>query len=192
MAPDDLRQSLFDAIAAHDNARFVELVNGHAATILACFASWATVPVAVRADPAALQVYANGLIVLAETFANGGRPELMTILRGGGGRANPIERWQSSFAEADAHAQSGRHRDAIAILETMLREFAGSTGTAIDAYRPKVLGMLGMAYYRIGDLSNAALRTREARDDCRRTNDAEGERIYEGNLAVIARGQPAS
>lgn len=192
MTPDDLRRALFDAIAAQDNARFVELVNGHTATILASFATWAVVPVEVRTDPAALPIYANGLIALAEIFANGGHPELMEILRGAGRGPNPIERWQASFREADAHVKAGRHRDAIAILETMLREFGGTTGTAIDAYRPKVLGMLGMAFFRIGDLSSAARRTREALEDCRRTNDAEGERIYVGNLEVIARGQGAS
>ena len=192
MAPDDLRRALFAAIAERDNARFVELVNGHTATILASFASWAVVPVEVRTDPVALPIYANGLIALAEVFANGGRPELMEILHGAGRGPNPIERWQALFREADAHAQAGRHRDAIGILETMLAEFAKTTGTAIDAYRPKVFGMLGMSFFRIGDLSNAARRTQEALEDCRRTNDAEGERIYAGNLEVIARGRPAS
>jgi hypothetical protein len=189
--PDALRNALFSAIAANDAATFNALVNAHTPTILASFESWSTVPVAVRSDPAALEIYAKGLIGLAETFANAGRPELMAHLQRGG-RDNPIERWQSSFHEADQHMEGGRHRHAITILDTVLGEMNGSQGTAIDSYRPKVLGMLGMAYFKIGDCSNAERRTREALEECRRTGDAEGAKIYAQNLEVIARTPPAS
>jgi tetratricopeptide (TPR) repeat protein len=192
MTSDELRAALFDAIARRDGATFTELANAHAKTILASFATWATVPEAVRSKPEAVQAWANALIVLAETFERAGHPELMQRLLGGPTGKNPIERWRTAFEQADVHAHAGRHRDAIAQLEQLLQDMEGFTGPGVDEYRPKVYGALGVAYFRVGDLVNAERRMLDALEDCRRTHDAEGVGIYTKNLELIAAKKPSS
>jgi hypothetical protein len=82
-------------------------------------------------------------------------------------------------------AGEGRHAEVIEQLQPMLAEMAGSRGTAVDVLRPQMLGALGAAHFRLGQLDDARAATQSALDDCTRTGDAEGVRIYRGNLAAI-------
>lgn len=192
MSPEDLRRALFDAISRRDDAAFHALLQQYTPMIVANVAMFAKVPIELREDPRALQAYANNLIVLAEVLHDMGHPELMSRMRGGGAEGNLIDRWQAAFEEADRRVQGGAHRDAIAILGPVLDEMTRCKGTAIDAYRAKMLGLLGTAHFRLGEITHATQCMRAALEECRRTNDAEGIRIYEGNLAHIARAQGIS
>src|SRR5215212_5129358 len=67
--PDHLRELLFGAAQAGDVKQLTRLCQAHRETILNHFPAWQKVPDAVRANPAAVQRYAHGLITVAQFFA---------------------------------------------------------------------------------------------------------------------------
>jgi hypothetical protein len=70
LAPDELREALFEAVHAGGARRLQELVDAHRDTIREQFPCWQKVPESVRADPRRVKAYAAGLISShAETSA---------------------------------------------------------------------------------------------------------------------------
>jgi len=61
-------------------------------------------------------------------------------------------------------------------------------GSAVDFYRPRVLGKLGIALFQAGDADRARDMTRQARDICRQLGDEDGVQAYETNLANMGEG----
>src|SRR4051812_45339195 len=105
--PLELRARLFEAAARGDRDELARLTAAHEAMVLAHFPHWKTVPEEVRGDPAALQVYGNGLITVAQQFASArGRPELMALLIGPV-EDNPLLGWERALREADDCMERG-------------------------------------------------------------------------------------
>jgi tetratricopeptide (TPR) repeat protein len=77
-----------------------------------------------------------------------------------------------------------RHEESNAVLLEALGALGGE-GPA-QAYRPKLEGLLGTNYFRLGDLHKAREHTERAVEGCKQAGDDEGVRIYSENLRVIA------
>jgi hypothetical protein len=82
LTPEQLRDQLFDAVAAGDEKRLVKLCAAHEEAVLVAFAGWTRVPEAFR-TPDKLGWYGPGLIGVAQHFAQvRGRPELLQSMVG--------------------------------------------------------------------------------------------------------------
>jgi hypothetical protein len=142
----------------------------------------------MRTDQQALASYGEMLITVARLFEQQGEDGPMASLRGDP-VANPIEGWNTQVAAAQQLTDQGRHAEAAAILSALLATMEGIRGSAIDFYRPRVLGKLGVALYQAGDVGRAMAVTAEARDFCRSIGDEEGVSAYTTNLENMADGE---
>ena len=160
------------------------LVNENSERIKSEFKSWTTVPEHIRGDPAAVERYANTLRMLATLFDKSGDPSLKDWLEGRG-RDNPLTEWTQTLERADRLINDGKVADAVSILRATLDQMRGVKGTGVDHFYPRVLGRLGSALSLIGDKDEAIRLTREALNLCKQAGDAEGVRVYTGNLQTI-------
>jgi tetratricopeptide (TPR) repeat protein len=177
--PDDLLRQL---LAASSPPALLRLCRRHAALIRQHFPAWRTVPVEVRANPQQARHYMDGLVAVAQTFANAlGDPSLMQLLVGPPG-TNPMERWQTRNQEARQLMEDLRYRDAITLLTDLLIDVRGLKGSGVDAYLPATLGSLGECYFQLGEAERAIAPTEQALDVVRRIGDDEGITAYLGNL----------
>jgi tetratricopeptide (TPR) repeat protein len=184
MHPEELRTSLFAAIAARDGNRFVNLVNEYSHEIIRNFRTWQKVPESARDDPAAVRAWGNALITIARAFESAGITDLMQALAGND-EGNPLVRWEDGLRRAQQLTGSGAASEGITILERILREMAGAKGTAVDRLRPKVLGACGAAYFEREDFDRAKDATQAALQECRRLGDEAGIRSYLENLQIL-------
>jgi tetratricopeptide (TPR) repeat protein len=56
----------------------------------------------------------------------------------------------------------------------------------VDDYRPKVFGLVGSNFFKLGDRDQALKYTELALNECKRSGDAEGVRVYTENLRVLS------
>lgn len=182
LVPEDLRAALFYTVEKQDERTFVSLCRQYQAAILENYHTWARVPEQVRGDPAAVQRWANALITLANFFMAQGIPDLMDIISGKG-KSNPTVRWQDGMMEAQRLSDAGQYAQSITVVQTILEEMKGASGTFIDVNRPKMYGLLGVNFFKLGDLEAAKSYTSQALDECERTGDDEGAGIYRENLS---------
>jgi tetratricopeptide (TPR) repeat protein len=177
--PDDLRQQL---LAAQGPAALRRLCRRHAKLIRQHFPGWRTVPEQVRANPDQAQHYMDGLVAVAQTFANSlGDPALMQLLLGPPG-SNPMERWHKRLDEARQLMEDLRYRDAATLLTDLLIDVRGLKGSGVDAFMPATLGSLGECYFQQGEAMRAIAPTEQALEIVRRISDDEGIVAYLGNL----------
>src|SRR4051812_11083986 len=108
--PEELREALFDA-ATKGQRPLEDLCRAHREAILASFAAWTKVPAEVRADPAAVQRYGNGLMAVVRVFDETlGDPSLFNLLAGPP-KGNPISVWQDQLGEARKLMDALRYRE---------------------------------------------------------------------------------
>jgi tetratricopeptide (TPR) repeat protein len=177
--PEDLRQQLFTAPSP---AALLRLCRRHADLIRRHFPAWRTVPVQVRENPAQAQQYMDGMVAVAQTFANSlGDPSLLQMLFGPPG-TNPMERWQQRLQEARKLMSDLRYRDAVALLTDLLIDVRGLKGSGVDAFLPVTLGELGECYFQLAEAGRAVASTEQALEIARRIGDEEGINAYLGNL----------
>ena len=184
LADDELRDRLFDAVAASDVRTIKNLTSRHFERVIALFPTWKTLPPAVRSDPSQTKFWAEGVIGVASAVAALGDGALMAQLEGQP-QTNVVASWQNAFLAAQADADTGNFSAVIRVLEQTLEEAEGLTGTAVDHLLPKTFGLLGTSYYRTGNKEMARAFTLKAREYCVRIGDEEGIEIYTRNLATI-------
>ena len=184
LADDELRDTLFEAVAASDTRAVKKLTSQHRERVIALFPTWKILPPAIRSDPSQTRFWAEGLIGVASAVAAMGDRSLMAQLEGPP-EGNILVAWQQAFLAAQADADRGQFASAITILEQMLERTRGITGTGVDDLLPKTYGLLGTAYYRAGDKEQARAFTLKAREYCARIGDHEGAEIYSRNLNTI-------
>lgn len=182
--PLDLRGSLIAAVAAKDLRAVARLFKDHRDELRASFDDWSTVPIEMKADEAALAQYGEMLITVARLFEQGGDAAPMAALRGDP-MQHPIEDWNRDIAAAQAAVEEGRHAEAATRLSALLDSMGALRGSAVDFYRPRVLGKLGIAFYQAGNPERARQLTREARDFCQRIGDEDGVTAYTANLEMM-------
>jgi hypothetical protein len=120
LAPDQLREALFDAVHADDAKRMRALVDAQRDAIREHFPSWKKVPEALRSDPQKVNHYATGLIGVARFCAANGDPSLMALLTGPAAD-NPLTRWEQAIREGQQLLAGGRHAQAEARLRRSWR-----------------------------------------------------------------------
>ena len=179
--PVDLREALIAAVTGNNKGELALLINANGAAIRKAFPEWTTVPAEIRNDPDALQRYAQTMFSVATVFERSGDASLMTQLRGG----NPTARWDADLATAQTLIDEMRATEAVTLLKAVLDSVEEVSGSAVDYYRPRVLGRLGIALVHSGDRREAVKVTREALELCRSLGDEEGVRAYTRNLDTI-------
>jgi tetratricopeptide (TPR) repeat protein len=180
---DDLLAALLDAFDRADYERAMHLINDNTDRIRTEFESWKKVPESVRGDAAATDRYVHTLVTIANVFERGGDRSLRALLEGN--RQGPMAEWTEAMAQAERLTEKGQCAEAVAILRTTLAQISETSGTAVDYFRCRALGRLGIALTQQGDRPEAIRVTREALEICRRTGDDEGVTAYLTNLRAL-------
>jgi tetratricopeptide (TPR) repeat protein len=194
--PDRLRDELLAAALAGDAGRLERLARANQAAVLEHFRAWQRVPEAIRSDPDALQHYVNGLIAVAQLFAERlGRPELMAALSGPR-QSNPLAKWQDALRRSRELMDGLRYPEARALLTDALIDSRGLTGSGVDTYLPITHGFLAEAHFQTGAADQAVPHLERALALCERSGDAEGVAAYLGSLfeahRYLGRGEVAA
>jgi hypothetical protein len=169
-------------VARQDLNGLARLVRERRDTIVAEFGDWLTVPMALKEDKALLEHYGEMLLSVARIVDHDGDGSLLELLEGDPQNA-PVESWNEQMAIAASLSDRARFGDAAQVLASLADRRAQVRGSAVDFYRPRVLGKLGIALYQAGDVSRAREVTRQARDICRQLGDEDGVQAYETNLS---------
>jgi hypothetical protein len=177
----DLRTELVTLVARKDLNSLARVVRERRETIAAEFGDWMTVPIAMKEDAALLEHYAEMLLSVARIVDHDGDASLLKMLEGDPASA-PVETWNEQIAVAASLTARERFGDAARVLDALVARMGELRGSAVDFYRPRVLGKLGVALYQSGEVERARDVTRQALDICRQLGDEDGVRAYETNL----------
>jgi hypothetical protein len=173
---------LISYVVRKDLNGLASLVRERQETIVAEFGDWMTVPQAMQDDQPLLAQYGEMLLTVARIVDHGGNPSLLKQLEGDPADA-PVDLWNEQMAIAASLSEQGRFAEATRVLESLADRMGQLRGSAVDFYRPRVLGKLGIVLYQTGDIDRARQMTRQARDLCDQLGDEEGVQAYETNLA---------
>ena len=177
----DLRTELVTLVARKELNGLARVVREQRETIGAEFGDWLTVPIAMKEDPVLLEHYGEMLLAVARIVDHDGDPSLLKMLEGDPASA-PVETWNEQIAVAASLTAQARFGDAVRVLVALVARLGELRGSAVDFYRPRVLGKLGVALYQSGEVDRARDVTQQALDMCRQLGDDEGVRAYETNL----------
>ena len=183
-APPDLRLDLVRLVARKDLNGLARLVRERRETIVTEFPGWLTVPMTMQEEPPLLEHYGEMLLSVARIVEHDGDGQLLKMLEGDPADA-PVETWNEQIAIAASLSDQGRFPEAAQVLASLAERIDRLRGSAVDFYHPRVLGKLGIARYRAGDVAGAQDATRQARDICHRLGDEDGVQAYETNLASM-------
>lgn len=186
-APQDLRAELVTFVIRKDLNGLTRLVRERRDVIVAEFGGWLTVPMAMKDDQALLEHYGEMLLSVARIVDHDGDRSLLERLEGDPQDA-PVESWNEQVAIAASLSDQARFGEAAQVLESLADRLAQLRGSAVDFYRPRVLGKLGIALYQAGHVTRAQEATRQARDLCRQLGDEDGVQAYEMNLTKFEAG----
>ncbi|MEO5729185.1 MAG: tetratricopeptide repeat protein [Byssovorax sp.] len=187
LSPEQLRELLFDAVAAGDATSLAKECAAHEAMVLEHFPTWTTVPASFRSEPDALAWYGQGLIAVARHFAaSRGNSELLASLLGAP-EDNPLNRWESALEQAAKLMGECRYDEAAPRLRAALSSGERLQGPGVDSYLPVTLGRLGECLFHTGDAEGAVAPTERALALCVAQRDHDGVVAYLGNLAEIHR-----
>lgn len=187
LSPEELLQKLQEAAASNKSADLLKLCKQHEAAILEHFPSWQKVPDAVRADPARVQRYAQGLIGTAQCFAERlGNPSLLKRLQGTPDN-NPIEQWKKMMQAARELNQGLQYEEALALVNRHLESVRNLSGTQAKQMLAMTLGIISQCLFELGRSKDAGPFAQEALDICRAVADQEGVVAYTYSLYEIHR-----
>lgn len=177
----DLRSRLIALVARKNLPSLAALVRENRDTIAAQFADWMTVPIGMKDDQPLLERYGEMLLSVARIIERDGDATLVKMLEGDPADA-PVEAWNEQIAVAAALSEQQRFAETAQVLSTLADRLSTLRGSAVDFYRPRVLGKLGIALYQSGETERAREVTRQARDLCKQLGDDEGVQAYETSL----------
>src|SRR3954462_2928764 len=181
-SPADLRTQLVTLVVRKDLNGLARVVREQREAIVREFADWMTVPGGMQEDQTLLAHYGEMLLSVARIVDYAGDPALLKMLEGDPADA-PVEMWNEQVAIAAALTEQARFAEAAQVLEALEHRMGKLRGSAVDFYRPRVLGKLGVALYRAGQTARAREVTAQALDICRQLGDEDGVEAYEANLA---------
>ena len=182
-ASQDLRTQLVTLVARKDLNGLARLVRERRDTIVAEFNDWITVPSAMKDDQPLLEHYGEMLLSVARIVDHDGDGSLLKMLEGDPQDA-PVESWNEQVAIAASLSEQARFGEAAQVLASLADRLARLRGSAVDFYRPRVLGKLGIARYQAGDVAGAHEATLQARDICRQL----GAQAQSGTGEITGRG----
>ena len=180
--PVDLRTQLVTLVMRKDLNGLAGLVRDRRETIASEFESWLTVPMDMKEDEPLLEHYGEMLLSVARIVEHDGDSRLLKLLEGDPADA-PVETWNEQIAVAASLSDQQRFADAARVLEALVERMGALRGSAVDFYRPRALGKLGVALYQAGQPARARDVTQQALDICRQLGDEDGVQAYETNLA---------
>ncbi|TSJ44833.1 tetratricopeptide repeat protein [Fluviicola chungangensis] len=128
--------------------------------------------------------YANGLINLAVCMNELGDSDCLEHLQGDNSE-NPLDRIGKSCEQANNLSDQGNHDEAVTLLNEILATLSTLKGPGVDFYQPRVLGLIGMCHFRMGNKKSAELFIRQAYDFCISIRDEESANIYGENLRIL-------
>jgi len=184
LSDDQLRENLFDLVAAGKNRQLKKLLTTRATRVHALFPSWKVVPADVRSSPDRTKWWAEGMIGVASAAVELGDGSLFSLLQGQSAD-NVVLLWGEALIAAQGEVDRQNHVGAIRILEEVLKKADGLKGSAVDQYLPRTYGLLGTAYFWAGNRESARTYTVKARNYCERINDLDGVAAYSNNLVQI-------
>ena len=185
--PAQLRERLFDAANAGHTEQLERSCRARQAAIVEHFASWQKPPAEVRADPAAMQRYAGGLLGVARCFAEQlGDPQLMQRLVGSP-EDNPLLRAQQRLQRARSLMDGLHYEEALALLDSVAEELRQAQGTGPAHYAPIALGYISECRFHSGQAAEALEPAARALELCREHGDAAGVAAYLRHLYEIHR-----
>lgn len=181
----DLRTQLVTLVMRKDLNGLARLVRERRETVVSEFESWLTVPMEMKEDQPLLEHYGEMLLSVARIVDHDGDSRPLKLLEGDPADA-PVETWNEQIAVAATLAEQQRFSEAARILQALADRMGTLRGSAVDFYRPRVLGKLGVALYQAGDAVRARDVTQQALDICRQLGDEDGVQAYETNLANMS------
>jgi tetratricopeptide (TPR) repeat protein len=182
--PDELRAVLIDA--APDPPAFESLCTRHEAMLVEHAPGWSKVPESMRADPEAMNGYAQMLIMLAQDLAERGHPQLLETITGGG-RKNPITEANSRLAEARERMAAMQFEEALESLGQVHGLLEGFQGPGRDQFIPFLEGFSAECLFQLGRADDAIAPMERARALCIEEGDAAGTMTYTRNLLELHR-----
>ncbi|MBA3394628.1 MAG: tetratricopeptide repeat protein [Deltaproteobacteria bacterium] len=183
----DLRELLFEAADTGDLERVEALCREHREAIVEQFASWQTIPEAVRGDSAALQRYANGLITVARTFADLLDDETLLQQLAGDPDDNPMTRWDAELQAAIGEMEELEFDQAGRRLQKLLEESSTLRGTGPDQLRPVTVAYIGECLFQQGNADAAISFMKEAFELVRKLGDSNAMAAYLDSLYEMNR-----
>jgi tetratricopeptide (TPR) repeat protein len=172
--PGRLWDLLASAVAAKDGNRLGQLASAHREVIARNFPEWQKVPVAMRENQAAMQQYANVLIVVAQFFRDVfNDPTLLKLLTGDDAN-NPLSRWQNNLRQADALMGELRFDEARAILGVALTDIEKIETSGPVSYVAVTHGKIAHCFFHSGDPNAALPHAEKALELSEAKNDEQG------------------
>lgn len=161
----------------------LELCRNNRDKILSRFREWSVVPMEFRGDREKLDWYGKGLVNIAVSMAELGHAECVNILRGGD--ENPMEEIQKQCGIAQQQSKAGDHSGAIATLLEVTKKLSALKGNGAEFLRPRVLGLLGTSFLKVGNKAEAIRYTESALKECQLSGDEAGVKVYMQNLEYL-------
>ena len=185
--PDQMRDALFGAVLSGKGRELDRLCRTHRDAIAQHFPAWQKPPEELRSNPEAMQRYVNGLIGVAQFFADSlGDASLIERLMGPP-ESNPLVQWQNRLAEARELMDGLRYAEATQALSDLLIDVRELKGSGADRYQPITLGYLGECYFHQGEPARALPHLEQALRLCEQSGDGAGVAAYLDSLYEVHR-----
>jgi hypothetical protein len=181
----DIQIELFNAIKSRNMKLVESLINTYDEVIRHEFPRWKVITEDVRRNSKWEEWYMNGLIGLADVYKQCGISSLIDQLVGNQ-ENNPIVKWQKIMVESQKALDDNKPGVVLTLLEPIIKEMLQVSGTAVDEFLPICHGMVGAAYFKMGDIEDAITETTKALEKCKINKDKNGIQTYTNNLKMIS------
>lgn len=152
------------------------------------FEHWRRVPEEIRSDRIQREAYAHSLVTLAKVFQSAGKPALYESLQTEE-PDNPIHQADADLQTATRLINQKDYPNAIDYLTGVLKKYQKLLGSRVDDYSASIHGLLGVAYSKNGQLTEAILSTETALTLCERLGDQAGINYFNDQLKKMKESQ---
>jgi tetratricopeptide (TPR) repeat protein len=185
--PTELRAKLIEVAASGSKKKLRELCEQYKEQVAANVELMCKAPEGMPTDSASLDRYVQCLGAVAQCLAaECGAPQLWNRLCGTPD-TNPLLQWQRWFGELPERMARLEHDVLIAEAQDFIAKAKKLQGTTARQNEAFMLGRLGELLFHSGRASEAEGPWRAALKLCDEIADAEGQRVYLGNLLELHR-----
>ncbi|MDP3276373.1 MAG: hypothetical protein Q8Q09_14335 [Deltaproteobacteria bacterium] len=182
-----LLSSLIDMVSRQDLAQLERTCVEQQAEIKANFGDWTRIPPALQRDPAAMQRYANGIITVAQLFAQLLGDSSLLARLAGPAESNPIVQWEQQLGAVQQALGKRDYAIAHTTLTQALEQTRSLMGPGADRLRAVSLGLLGQTLFHMGQMAPAIRQFEAAVALCRAQQDLDGVNAYLAALFEVQR-----
>ena len=184
MTDEKLFSLIFSDSRVNNTSELNKLLDENADQVKREFPKWLkNIPKEVLNNRERSNRYGNTIVAIIEHFNSKGDRSLSQI-SGASKPGNLLSTWGVTLYQAQKIVYSAPLKS-IQLLEPYEREFKDSKGSGADKYMPKTLGVLGVAYFKIGNTSLAISYLERAKIYCELIGDKEGVQVYTDNLKQL-------